>query len=229
MDDGLLKSYYKGNSLVKQHLDSYNKFIENGLREIVDTIGQIPTNIEGFELKFGDLRLEKPMIVEADGSRRNILPNEARLRNLTYAAPLFLEIIPVFNGIERRTYSEVFIGELPVMLRSKLCHLDNMTEEELVEAEEDPTDPGGYFIVNGSEKVLVSIEDLAPNRIMVSNEKKGELTVSKVFSTREGFRARCAIERRKDGTMKIDFPGAPKNIYLTTVLRALVFQKIMIF
>ncbi|MFA5382166.1 MAG: DNA-directed RNA polymerase subunit B'' [Candidatus Micrarchaeia archaeon] len=225
MDDGLLKSYYKGNSLVKQHLDSYNKFIENGLREIVDTIGQIPTNIEGFELKFGDLRLEKPMIVEADGSRRNILPNEARLRNLTYAAPLFLEIIPVFNGIERRTYSEVFIGELPVMLRSKLCHLDNMTEEELVEAEEDPTDPGGYFIVNGSEKVLVSIEDLAPNRIMVSNEKKGELTVSKVFSTREGFRARCAIERRKDGTMKIDFPGAPKNIYLTTVLRALGLSK----
>ncbi|MCC7552598.1 DNA-directed RNA polymerase subunit B'' [Candidatus Micrarchaeota archaeon] len=225
MDDGLLKSYFKGNSLVKQHLDSYNKFVEEGLRDIIDGLGQIPTNIEGFELKFGDLRLEKPMIVEADGSRRNILPMEARLRNLTYAAPLFLEIIPVFNGIERRTYSEVFIGELPVMLKSKLCHLDNMTEEELIEAEEDNTDPGGYFIINGSERALVSIEDLAPNRIMVSREKNGELTVSKVFSTREGFRARCAIERRRDGTMKIDFPGAPKNIYLTTILRALGLSK----
>lgn len=225
MDDGLLKSYFKSNSLVKQHLDSYNKFVEYGLREIIDGMGQIPTNIEGFELKFGDLRLEKPMIVEADGSRRNILPMEARLRDLTYAAPLFLEIIPVFNGIERRTYSEVFIGELPVMLKSKLCHLDNMTEEELIEAEEDNTDPGGYFIINGSERALVSIEDLAPNRIMVSKEKKGELTVSKVFSTREGFRARCAIERRRDGTMKIDFPGAPKNIYLTTIIRALGLSK----
>jgi len=143
------------------------------------------------------------------------------MRNLTYAAPVFLEFIQIIGGIERRYPQEVFIGELPVMLKSKLCHLDNMSEDELIESGEDPQDPGGYFIINGSERVLVSIEDLAPNRIMVSKEKDGALITSKVFSTRFGFRARCVVERRTNGELSVVFPAAPKDLNLITVLRAL--------
>jgi len=167
------------------------------------------------------VRLDKPTIVEADGSRRQILPAEARMRNLTYAAPVFLEFMQIIGGIERRYPQEVFIGELPVMLKSKLCHLDNMTEDELIDAGEDPNDPGGYFVINGSERVLVSIEDLAPNRIMVSKEKDGALVTSKVFSTRFGFRARCVVERSSNGELTVVFPAAPKDLNLITVLRAL--------
>lgn len=221
MTKELMKAFFDEHGLVKQHLDSYNRFVEKGILRVIQQMGTVQTNIEGFELKFGDLRLEKPMIVEADGSRRPITPNEARLRDITYSAPLFLEIIPMFNGIERRTYSEVFIGEIPVMLKSKLCHLENMTTEELIDNGEDSLDPGGYFVINGSERVLVSIEDLAPNRLMVSKEKNGKLTVSKVFSTRQGFRARCALERTPEGKMKMDFPGAPKNTIVTILIKAL--------
>ncbi|MFA5105406.1 MAG: DNA-directed RNA polymerase subunit B'' [Candidatus Micrarchaeia archaeon] len=226
----LLENYFRENSLVKQHLDSYNKFIDSGLasdytdagiQAVIKRFGNIQPSIEGFELKLGKVRLEKPMIVEADGSKRPIYPMEARLRNLTYAAPIILEIIPVFNGIEKPTYSEVFIGEFPVMVRSKLCHLSNLSEDELVEHGEDANDPGGYFIINGSERSLVSIEDLAPNRIIVSKEKDGAIITSKVFSTRWGFRARCAVERTNDGNLRVVFPAAPKDLQFTSVLRAL--------
>ena len=188
----LITAYFKDNSLVKQHLDSYNKFIEFSIQNIVDRVGTIQPSVEGFELRFGQIRLDKPKIIEADGAQPATYPSEARLRNLTYAAPIFLEIIPVFNGVERTMFSEVFIGELPVMVKSKLCYLDNMSEDELIAAGEDPADPGGYFIINGSERVLTSIEDLAPNRIMCTREKDNTLITAKVFSTRFGFSARSA-------------------------------------
>jgi DNA-directed RNA polymerase subunit B len=221
----LLSSYFKENSLVKQHLDSYNKFIEEGIQKVINHVGTIQPSVEGFELRFGAVRLEKPKIIEADGAQRPILPSEARMRNLTYAAPLFLEIIPVFNGIEKNYYSEVFIGEIPVMVKSKLCYLDNMSEDELIEAGEDPADPGGYFIINGSERVLISIEDLAPNRIMCTKEKDNTVVTAKVFSTRFGFRARAAVERTSEGLLRVVFPASPKDLALTSVLRALGLEK----
>ncbi len=217
----LVDEYFRENKLVVQHLDSYNKFVDYGIQNIIDNIGSIDPNVENYKLKFGRVRLDKPTIVEADGSRRQILPAEARMRNLSYAAPVFLEFIQIVGGIERRYPQEVFIGELPVMLKSKLCHLDNLTEDELIEAGEDPNDPGGYFVINGSERVLVSIEDLAPNRIMVSKEKDGALVTSKVFSTRFGFRARCVVERSSNGELSVVFPAAPKDLNLITILRAL--------
>jgi DNA-directed RNA polymerase beta subunit len=221
MEWNLVDEYFRDNRLVIQHLDSYNKFVYSGIQNIINNIGTIEPNVENYKLKFGAVRLDKPTIVEADGSRRQILPAEARMRNLTYAAPVFLEFMQIIGEVERRYPQEVFIGELPVMLKSKLCHLDNMTEEELIEAGEDPYDPGGYFVINGSERVLVSIEDLAPNRIMVSNEKDGAVVTSKVFSTRFGFRARCVLERSANGELTVVFPAAPKDLNLITVLRAL--------
>lgn len=217
----LLRSYFRENSLVKQHLDSYNKYVDIGIQEIIDRVGIIKPSIEGFELHLGRVRLDKPKVIEADGSQRIVLPSEARARNLTYAAPVFLEIIPVYNGVEKKMFSEVYIGEIPVMIKSKLCHLDNMTEDELAAAGEDPSDPGGYFIINGSERVLVSIEDLAPNRIMTTFEKDNKIVTAKVFSTRHGFRARSAVERTTEGILTTVFPAAPKDLMLIPLLRAL--------
>ena len=134
----LVESYFREQTLVKQHLASYNKFIEAGMQDVIDRVKFIDPNVEGYQLKLGKIRIEKPTIVEADGSRRQIMPMEARLRNLTYAAPIFLHISTLVHGVERGGETEVFIGELPVMLKSKLCHVDNMTREELVEAGEDP-------------------------------------------------------------------------------------------
>lgn len=223
MADSMIECYYRVNTLVKQQLDSYNKFLEKGLQTVVDRVGKISTNVEGFELKVGKIRVEQPRYYEVKGGYRQVLPSEARLRNLTYAAPVFLEIIPVFNGVERPTYSDVFVGEIPIMVKSKLCYLSSMSENDLVEHGEDPNDPGGYFIINGSERVLVSIEDLVPNKLMVTREKSD--IVSKIFSTHHGFRARCVVERNKDGVLTAEFPSTPGGIPLPQLLRVLGFEK----
>ena len=219
MVSGLTEAYYKVNTLVNQQLVSYNKFVDVGIQQVIDRIGRVQTNVEGFELKLGKVRIEQPRYYEVKGGYRQILPFEARLRNLSYSAPIFLEIIPVFNGVERPVYSDVFIGEVPVMLKSKLCYLSNLRREELMENSEDPEDPGGYFIINGSERVLVSIEDLVPNKLMVTKERGG--IVAKVFSTHHGFRARCVVERNNDGIYTAEFPSTPAGIPLFQLLRVL--------
>ncbi len=219
----LLDSYFRTNSLVKQQLDSYNRFVDVGMQTVVNRVKKIETNVEGFELQIGKIRVEPPRFYEVKGGYKQITPSEARLRNITYAAPLFLDVVPLFNGIERPTYSDVFIGEIPVMVKSKLCYLSHMTDDELVEAGEDPEDPGGYFIINGSERVLVGIEDLVPNKIMTTAETTG--TVAKVFSTRYGFRARCVVTRTKDGVLKLEFPATPPDISFIQILRILGLEK----
>ena len=215
----MIEAYYRVNTLVKQQLDSYNGFVEKGIQTVVSRIDKIQTNVEGFELKLGKVRIEMPRYYEVKGGYRQISPLEARLRNLTYASPVFLEIIPIFNGVERPTYSDVFIGEVPVMVKSKLCYLSNLGESELIENGEDPDDPGGYFIINGSERVLVSIEDLVPNKLILTHERNG--IVAKIFSTYFGFRARCVVERNAEGIFTSEFPSTPANLSLVQLLRVL--------
>jgi len=98
-----------------------------------------------------------------------------------------------------------------------------MRKEELMDNSEDPDDPGGYFIINGSERVLVSIEDLVPNKLMVTNERGG--IISKIFSTHHGFRASCLVERNNDGLYTVEFPSSPSGISLAQVLRVLALEK----
>jgi len=216
-----MELFFREKGLVRQHLDSYNDFVERGLQRIVDNIGVIEPDIEGLRVKLGRIRIGRPSVKEADGARREISPLEARLRNLTYSAPLYLELIPEVDGVEQEP-EEVYIGELPIMLGSSICPLSAMTEEEKIEFGEDPRDPGGYFIINGSERVIVTIEDLAVNRVMLDYDDKKDVITAKVFSmSKTGFRAVVSLERSKTGLMRVSFPSLPGKVPLVVVMRAL--------
>ncbi len=220
------KKFLEENGLVRQHLDSYNSFIEDGLQRVINNHGDRPDggwielDIENFDVKLGEIRVEEPSVREADGSQPTITPNESRLRNFNYSAPLFLEMTPVMGGEERET-REVYIGDLPVMVKSDICVLSSMSEEEQIEADEDPLDLGGYFIINGTERVLVTQEDLAANSILVERGGRGSTQVSKVFSSQEGFRALAVVERKKDSLIHVSLPSVPGNIPFVVMLRAL--------
>ncbi|MBI5224569.1 DNA-directed RNA polymerase subunit B'' [Candidatus Micrarchaeota archaeon] len=220
----LTKSYLNESSMMKQFIDSYNKFLEGGLQMVVDSQKSIEPQVENLVLKLGKITVGQPSVTEADGTRRVLYPQEARLRDLSYTAPLFLEITPLFSGSEGRTET-VFIGEIPVMLKSKVCYLSQMNRDELLAAGEDPLDPCGYFIINGTEKALISIEDLAPNRIFVSREKEKDLIQAKVFSTRLGFRGRITVDRTKEGKLSVTLPSFNKSIELLVLLKALGLDK----
>ncbi|MEM3612382.1 MAG: DNA-directed RNA polymerase subunit B [Candidatus Bathyarchaeia archaeon] len=227
----LLKAFFREKGLVRQHLDSYNEFIDHGLQEVVDEVGEIPIEVPEcpYTVKLGQVwiidpqtRISGPYVTEVDGTKHEIYPIEARLRNLTYAAPIALEMTPVVDGREQDT-ELVFIGNIPVMLKSKLCFLSQLSREELIAVGEDPDDPGGYFIVNGSERVIVAMEDLAPNRIIVDIDEKGATPVyqAKLFSTTVGFRARIELKMKSDGALYVTMPGVPTEVPFVIVMRAL--------
>jgi len=222
----LIEAMVKELGLVRQHLDSYNEFIQVGMQNVVREIGSIKPEIPNYYVRINKIDMDPPNIREADGSLNEIYPSEARIRNLTYTAPLYLEMTPIRiddagNEIPRET-SRVFVGRMPIMLKSKVCPLSRMTDEELIKAGEDPNDPGGYFVINGSERVLVTQEDLAPNRILIETKKSGSTTsMAKVFSTAQGVRAPVTMERSKDGSLNVSFPSVPRKIPFAVIMKAL--------
>jgi DNA-directed RNA polymerase subunit B len=219
----LMKSFFNEEGLVKQHLDSYNDFTRNTLQQIIDEIGGIQIEVPNhvYDIKFGAIEIGDPRVVEVDGTVREVYPREARIRNLTYSAPLYLEIELDDEG--RETYERVNIGDLPIMVKSNLCLLSRHTEDELIKLGEDPKEVGGYFIVNGSERVIVSLEDLAPNRVLVETDNRGARPVykGKVFSTTVGFRARIEASLKASGEMSVTIPGVPVPVPLVVLMRAL--------
>jgi len=220
----VVEAFIKEKGLVRQHLDSYNDFIERGIQQVIDEIGGIELDIPGVYVKFGKVKLYPPSIKEADGSTPSVYPAEARLRNLSYTSPIFLEMSVVEKGREGPAV-EVYIGELPVMLKSKRCKLYGFTEEQLVAAGEDPIDPGGYFIINGSERVIVAQEDLASNTILVERDERMGTEVAKVFSTQRGFRALVLVERKRDGLLRVSFPAVPGQVPFVVLMKALGVEK----
>ncbi|UOY10657.1 DNA-directed RNA polymerase subunit B'' [Methanonatronarchaeum sp. AMET6-2] len=223
----LTEAYLEEKSIASHHIESFNDFLENRLQRIIDEQGAIETDIEDeeiscFHVKLGQIKVEHPIVREADGSTSKLYPTEARVRNITYAAPIKLEMIPIENE-EEKMGEWVEVGSLPIMLRSEKCNLHGLKEEELIEKGEDPLDPGGYFIINGSERVLVTLEDLAPNRIIVEkNDRYGdEIEVAKTFSKKEGYRALIIVERNRDGILEVSFPGLSGRINFITLMKAL--------
>src|SRR5512136_1419744 len=231
----LLNAFFKDKGLVRQHLDSFNEFIDRGLQEVIDEVGEIPIEVpeNPYKVKLGQIwiidpqsRITGPYATEVDGTKHEIYPLEGRLRNLTYAAPVALEMTPVIDGREQDT-ELVYIGNIPVMLKSKLCFLSQLSREELTAAGEDPDEPGGYFVVNGSERVIVAMEDLAPNRVIIDVDEKGTSPVyqAKIFSTTVGFRARIELKLKADDAIYVSMPGVPTEIPFVVIMRALSLEK----
>lgn len=210
--------------IARQHLTSYNEFVSRGMQSIVDEIGEIliETGSTPYKIKLGKISVGSPRVVEIDGSISTVYPNEARLRNLTYAAPIYLEMTIEEEGLPRETTNQ-HIGDLPVMVKSDICYLANLTREQLIEAGEDPNDPGGYFIINGSERVIVGLEDLSPNKIVVEVEKSGGTTLHKaiVYSSVVGYRSKLELIMKQDGSISVKIPSCPVDLPFVIVMRAL--------
>ncbi|MBU0979936.1 MAG: DNA-directed RNA polymerase subunit B'' [Nanoarchaeota archaeon] len=229
MHNILIKKFFEDHSFVQSDIESFNSFIEHDLQEIIGENHDIeptiiPHNIDEFKIRLDKIWVTKPQITEADGSSRDIFPVEARLRKITYSAPCFIEVSAHINGVQRESFTTQ-VGNLPIMLKSKYCHLSTMNREELVQTGEDPDDPGGYFIINGTEKVLVNIEDLASNRFIVEKSSSGPSKfVGKMFSERGSFKIPHTLEHMKDGIFYLTFTRV-KRAPLIVVIKALGLMK----
>jgi len=225
----LLKKYFEKRSFTDHNIHSFNKFLKFGLQRVVNEVREVvpdilPIGVRDLRIRLGKIWVEKPLIKEADGSRRAIMPIEARLRNLTYEAPIFIEMSIIQNGEEKEKQT-IHIGEMPIMLKSNSCYLHGMDREKLIEAGEDPDDPGAYFIINGTERVVVIIEDLVTNKVLVDEQKTGTCPyAAKIFSEDGQYNIPHTIEKGKDGVVYVTFTKLSK-IPFVILMKALGLAK----
>ncbi|GFZ03056.1 DNA-directed RNA polymerase family protein [Actinidia rufa] len=190
----VISAYFEDKGLVRQQLDSFDEFIQNTMQEIVDESADIEIRPESqhnpghqsdfaetvYKISFGQIYLSKPMMTESDGETATLFPKAARLRNLTYSAPLYVDVTKrvIKKGhdgeevTETQDFTKVFIGKVPIMLRSSYCTLYQNSEKDLTELGECPYDQGGYFIINGSEKVLIAQEKMSTNHVYVFKKRQ---------------------------------------------------------
>ena len=216
----IVEKYLKGHSLVESNITSFNNFLGSRMQEIVNEISETINN-EDFEITLGKIEVGTPEMIEADGSSSKIMPSEARLRNLTYSAPITMEI--TVRKDDQVDSEIVNIGKIPVMVKSNYCNTHGMSKEELIENYNDPLDTGGYFVINGNERVMVMAEDLAENQPFIEENAKKELNL-RLFSLKGTYRIPTILTENKEGIFEISFSRF-RDLPAMIILKALGLTK----
>ena len=259
----LIDRYFRTNAYpyTRHHIDSYDQFVQQDLTSIIRSQNPIlilkELNEKTGEYKYrveifigGEngtaIEIGTPTISLQDTSEVRVLyPNEARLRNLTYCSTVYADItvkITYTNdaGVVSELPVEPFLKwslfKLPIMLHSRYCILHNKPKEFLREAGECPYDNGGYFIVEGAEKILITRQEQAFNTLYITPQKDPKVAVFASISclsaeSRRVKRVAFALMRHveKDGftahaTIQVSLPFVRKPVPLFLLFRALGFQ-----
>ena len=160
MNKEILNSLFSFQSLVKHQIDSFNNFVKYDIQKIINDVGDVIFEKENdvYKIEFGKISIMQPQHIETNGQKNLLFPHEARLRNLTYCSVLNLDVnLSKNNEIFETTTCE--LGKLPIMVKSLYCNLHYNYDNK-----ECKHDLGGYFIVSGNEKVLISQEKMNNNR-----------------------------------------------------------------
>jgi len=193
----IIEAYFKGQHLerlVRHQLESYNNFVGNQITKTIEMFNPVHIaseqdfnpvfkkhSLEIF-ITFENFSIYRPQIHENNGAIKLMFPQEARLRNFTYASAMTVDInikYIVRNGKElenvqtfHKTLNKIHIGKMPIMLKSSICVLNQYKHVEHTHTGECKFDAGGYFIINGSEKTVLGQERAAENNVYCFNVSK---------------------------------------------------------
>lgn len=181
----LVPAFLQVKGLVKQHIDSFNFFINDEIKNIVRANATVLSDADPlFYVKYLNVTVGMPDVEEGFNITKATTPHECRLRDMTYSAPITVDI-EYTRGNQRVVRNNLLIGRMPIMLRSSNCVLTGKSQFELAKMNECPHDPGGYFVVRGQEKVILIQEQLSRNRIIVEDDRKGGIQCQVTSSTHE--------------------------------------------
>jgi DNA-directed RNA polymerase II subunit RPB2 len=186
----LIESYFAGKHLeclVRHQTESYNHFINYQIQRTIQMFNPVKIHSENdyvpekdkymldVEVSFENFKLYPPQIHENNGATKTMLPQEAKLRNFTYASSMTIDlnikyIIRNTDNMENEKIVEkkipkINIGKMPIMLKSSICTLTQNPHIDPRMTGECHMDCGGYFIIKGSEKTVLGQERAAENRI----------------------------------------------------------------
>ena len=195
----IIESYFKGEQIgrfVRHQLESYNNFVGFQITKTIEMFNPVRIvseqdfdpiskkhSLEIF-VTFENFQIYRPQIHENNGAIKLMFPQEARLRNFTYASATTIDLnikYIIRNGPDLentqtlyKTIPKIHIGKLPIMLRSNICVLNQYKHFENTQTGECKYDAGGYFIINGSEKTVLGQERAAENRVYCFNINKND-------------------------------------------------------
>ena len=217
----LLPYFLSLRSLLRQHIDSFDHFVESEMRQIVQSPSACEIRSDHdpkFYLRYEDVWIgDTPSVEEESFSLQKITPFQCRLRDCTYSAPIYVTV-RYTRGRQIVVKRNVMIGRMPIMLRTKKCLLRDKTEDELADLRECPYDPGGYFIIKGVEKAILIQEQLSKNRVILEEDGKG-ITASITSSTHE--RKSKAYILIKNGRVYLKNNTLGDDIPIAIVLKAM--------
>lgn len=253
----IIGSFFQQYGLVSQQISSFNNFLEKIMQDVVDenscitifpqpnyTLNERPQKSLKYEFHFEQMHVySNPNFHERNNRTTNIYPNQARIRNLTYESKLFIDMrqkiieIDNYTEEERVTHNNrlplLGLGAVPIMVRSDYCILHNLSKVERVKAGECEYDEGGYFIINGGEKVIVAQERMTSNFVFVFKKKQPSKYswVAEIRSQMERSNDKPNVfhvkllNRSHDKTIKqvivCDIPYVHEDIPLVILFRAL--------
>jgi DNA-directed RNA polymerase II subunit RPB2 len=254
MEWAVIESYFSDSHLdrlVRHQVESYNDFISHQMASTIEMFNPVSVRPETFfdkeskqyalemTINFVNMRVCRPQIHENNGATKLMLPQEARLRNFTYSAAVMVDmniqyVVRTGAGLENAQYfhnviEKVHIGKMPVMLKSSLCVLSQFKHLPPESTGECRYDPGGYFIINGSEKTVLGQERAAENRMYAfkSNNTKFLFQVEiksmpphKRISPKQVI-LYLAKSAGGDHTIVVSLPRVRKPMPLFVVFRAL--------
>ena len=220
----LLPAFLRVKGLVKQHIDSYDYFTDVALKEIVKANRTITAEMQRDKfVTFTDIRVGKPNRQDERGSGyvdSDVTPNECRLRDMSYAAPIYVDIV-YSKQAGKVSRKDVLIGRMPMMLRSAKCVLNGRSEADMGLLNECSVDPGGYFIVRGQEKVILVQEQLSKNRVIVE-QAKGIIQAS-VTSHTANVKTKTYVLLKK-GLLYLRHNSLSEDVPVAIALRAMGVQ-----
>lgn len=195
----IINKYFDDNplALVNHHIESYNDFFENGIKQIFMETNPIKIR-KNFDKKTDDFRYKLDIYIAGkDGDKiyygqpvvydkhnHFMYPNEARLKNMTYSVTLHYDIDVVCTVVDKVSYEEttveksfekIFFGRFPILLHSKLCILSQVPKSTAFQMGECRNDKGGYFIIDGKEKCFIPQEKFADNILYIKKNAHDDI------------------------------------------------------
>ena len=253
----IIGSYFQGQHLdrfVRHQLESYNNFIGYQIIKTIEMFNPVRIaseqdydpiskkhSLEIF-ITFENFQIYRPQIHENNGAIKLMFPQEARLRNFTYASATTIDInikyiVRSGENLENvqtfyNTIPKIHMGKLPIMLKSNICVLNQYKHFEHTHTGECKYDAGGYFIINGSEKTVLGQERAAENRVYCFNVSKNNTKYTWIAEVKSVPDSKCIspkqisvmLSSKNNGfgnAISIQIPRIKQPIPLFTVFRAL--------
>ncbi|KAF7669894.1 hypothetical protein LDENG_00115350 [Lucifuga dentata] len=142
--------------LTKAHIESFDQAVSEGLSRVVQAIPPLEFAVKNdrISLAFVEATIYNPVVAKGNiCTEMRVFPAECRGRRCSYKGKLVADISWSINGIPKGIIKQS-LGQVPIMVKSKLCNLHGLSPKELIEHHEEAEEMGGYFIVNGIEKVI---------------------------------------------------------------------------